>query len=459
VAFSVYEDGKYDIFTVDGARGGPLVPVKENAAVLPPPDRKSSDVAELLASHSLGLPEPTTSKPEVEPYSPKLHVEGVAQPVVGVGVSRFGTSFGGGLAISFSDMLRNHQLVTAFQINSGLGSSTSLKDIGAQVGYFNQAHRWNWGLVGGQVPYLSSGFQSSLSQRPNGDIIQTDQMFVFRQTERSASGVVAYPFNRASRLELQGGASQISFDQIVTTQSYSRITGAVFEDSKETIPFGETLSLGTSSAAYVFDTSIFGATSPVQGQRSRFEVSPTFGTLNFTGFLADYRRYFMPANFYTLGVRVMHYGRYGRDSDDTRIFPLYIGYPWLVRGYDVGSFSSDECLGDGTTSCAAIDRLTGSRMLIGNIEFRFPLLRPFGVSGNMYGPVPAEVAFFADAGTAWNNGQRPEVFGGSRGGVASAGVALRVNIFGFAVGEFDVARPFQRPGRGWQFGFNLMPGW
>ena len=98
-------------------------------------------------------------------------------------------------------------------------------------------------------------------------------------------------------------------------------------------------------------------------------------------------------------------------------------------------------------------------MLISNVEFRFPLLRPFGVSGNMYGPVPVEVAFFADAGTAWNNGERPEVFGGSRGGVSSAGVALRVNIFGFAVGEFDVARPFQRPGRGWQFGFNLMPGW
>ena len=70
VAFSVYEDGKYDIFTVDGARGGPLVPVKENAAVLPPADRKSSDVAELLASHSLGLPEPTTSKPEVDHTAP-----------------------------------------------------------------------------------------------------------------------------------------------------------------------------------------------------------------------------------------------------------------------------------------------------------------------------------------------------------------------------------------------------
>jgi outer membrane protein assembly factor BamA len=77
----------------------------------------------------------------------------------------------------------------------------------------------------------------------------------------------------------------------------------------------------------------------------------------------------------------------------------------------------------------------------------------------MYGPVPVEVAFFADGGTAWQAGERPGVLGGSHGGVSSAGVALRVNIFGFAVGEFDVARPFQRPGQGWQFGFNLMPGW
>jgi Tol biopolymer transport system component len=457
VAFSIYQDGKYDIFTVDGTDGQPPVEIKENAAVLPPNERKPSEVAELLAADTVGLPE--TLKPEVEPYSAKLGIEGVAQPVVGVGVSRFGTSFGGGIALSFTDMLRNHQLVTAVQVNSGLGRSTSAKDIGAQVGYFNQAHRWNWGLVGGQVPYLSSGFQSTLSQRPNGDIIQTDQLFIFRQTERSASGVVAYPFNRASRIELQGGASQVSFDQIVTTQSFSRITGAVFEDTTETTPLGETLSLGTSSAAYVFDTSVFGATSPVQGQRSRFEVSPTFGTLNFTGVLADYRRYFMPANFYTLGVRVMHYGRYGNDAVDPRIFPLYIGYPWLVRGYDVGSFDADECVASGTSSCTAIDRLVGSRMLIGNVEFRFPLLRPFGVSSNMYGPVPVEVALFADGGTAWNNGERPEVLGGARGGVASAGVAFRVNLFGFAVGEFDFARPFQRPGRGWIFGFNLMPGW
>ena len=457
VAFSVYQDGKYDIFAIDKPRGQPPVDLKSNAAVLPPLDRKPSDVSELLAAPTVGLPEP--AKPEVDPYSAKLGIEGVAQPVVGVGVSRFGTSFGGGLALSFTDMLRNHQLVTAIQVNSGLGRSTSVKDIGAQVGYFNQAHRWNWGLVGGQVPYLSSGFQSSLSQRPNGDIIQTDQLFVFRQTERSASGVVAYPFNRAQRIELQGGASQISFDQIVTTQSYSRITGAVFQDSTETTSIGETLSLGTSSAAYVFDTSVFGATSPVQGQRWRFEVSPTFGSLNFTGVLADYRRYFMPARFYTLGVRVMHYGRYGGDSQDPRMFPLNIGYPWLVRGYDVTDIDADECpaagrtrvrrsIGSSGAACSSATSSSGSRSCGRSACPATCMVRCLSKWRSLLMPVRRGTRVSARISS-----EAP----GRR--VTSAGVAFRVNLFGFAVGEFDVIRPFQRPGQGWKFGFNLMPGW
>jgi outer membrane protein assembly factor BamA len=98
-------------------------------------------------------------------------------------------------------------------------------------------------------------------------------------------------------------------------------------------------------------------------------------------------------------------------------------------------------------------------MLVGNVELRFPLLRPFGVTGNMYGPLPVEVALFADAGTAWNQGETPSFRSGSRAAVTSAGVALRVSLFGFAVGELDFTRAFDRPGRGWIFGFNLMPGW
>jgi Tol biopolymer transport system component len=458
LAFGVYQGGKYDILTMEGdAVGVPPRVLPIDAAVLPPLERQPSAVADLLTHPAVGLPEPRTYP--VEPYRAKLQLEGVSQPVVGVGVSRFGTSFGGGIAMSFSDMLENHRLVTAVQLNNGLGTGTSVKDIGAQVGYFNVARRWNWGAIAGQIPYVSSGFQSTVSRLPNGDLVETDDLLVYRQTERSASGLVSYPLNRNRRLDFQGGVSSISFDQIVTTTTYSLYTGDVYQYSTSTMSLAETLNLGTGSAALVFDTSSNGAVGPVRGQRYRFEVAPTFGTLDFTGVLLDYRRYFMPAPFYTLAVRGMQYGRYGSGAEDYRLLPLYIGYPWLVRGYDAGNIGIDECVVSPAGSCDLVDRLSGSRMLVANVELRFPLLRPFGVSSRMYGPLPVEVALFADAGTAWYANQRPSVLRGSRDGVSSAGVALRVNLLGFAVGEFDFIRPFQRPGRGWVFDFNFMPAW
>ena len=80
---------------------------------------------------------------------------------------------------------------------------------------------------------------------------------------------------------------------------------------------------------------------------------------------------------------------------------LFLGYPTLVRGYDVNTFEPSECVPTAASQCPAFDRLAGSRLLVGNIEFRFPLLRPFGVSRRMYGPVPLEVGLFADGGVAW----------------------------------------------------------
>ena len=458
IAFAVYQGGTYSIYTLANPTGTEPRQLAVDAASLPPLQRRTNDVVALLENPSQGLPSPAETYP-VEPYRAKLKLEGVMQPSVGVGVSRFGTSFGGGIALQFSDLLRNHTLMMAVQVNSPVGTSTGVKDIGAQVGYFNAVKRWNWGIVGGQVPYSSGGFQSGVSQLPNGDVVQTDQLFVFRQTERSVTGVTAYPLSRAQRIEFSGGVSSISFDQIVRTQTFSLINGRLLEDSSATTSLGPSLNLGSASAAYVFDTSVFGATSPVSGQRYRMEVAPTLGTLRFTGLLADYRRYFMPAPFYTIAVRALHYGRYGTGALDERILPLDIGYPWLVRGYDVANISVDECRTTSESSCELIDRLIGSRMLVGNVELRFPLLRPFGAERNMYGPLPVEVAFFADSGTAWANGEQPRILGGEREGVASAGVALRANLFGFAVAEFDVIRPFQRPERGWVFGFNLMPGW
>ena len=181
-----------------------------------------------------------------------------------------------------------------------------------------------------------------------------------------------------------------------------------------------------------------------------------FGDIHLTTALADYRHYFTPARFYTLAVRGLHYGRYGDGGEDPRLMPLFLGYPEFVRGYGANSFEPGEC--ESAANCPTFDRLSGSRMLVGNVELRFPLLRPFGVSDRMYGPLPVEVAFFLDSGVAWSTGDKPSFFNGSRKPVSSGGITLRSNVLGFAVAQIDYARPFDRSGRGWVWGFSLTPG-
>ena len=351
-------------------------------------------------------------------------------------------------------MLGNQNLATVFQIST-LGGNFSWKNMAGQVSYMNKTNRWNWGLVGGQVPYMTGGARAS-TDVINGVPVYVEETIIFRQTDRSAAGVVAYPFNRARRLEFQGGVSQIAFDEVTYTEAYDlRNGGLIFRDTQE-VSVAESLNLGTTSAALVFDTSVFGATSPVGGQRYRLEVAPTFGGLRYASVLGDYRRYFMPAPFYTLAARVLHYGRYGSGGEDSRLYPLYIGYPSLVRGYDVNTLDASEC-GASLNSCPAFDRLVGSRILVGNLEFRFPLLRPFGATPGMYGPLPVEVALFADTGVAWTQNTTPELFGGHAQNVTSVGAAFRVNFLGFAVGEFSFAHPLQRD-KDWVFQFHLSPG-
>jgi len=150
----------------------------------------------------------------------------------------------------------------------------------------------------------------------------------------------------------------------------------------------------------------------------------------------------MPVPFYTLAVRAIHYGRYGGSGEDPRLYPLYLGYPTLVRGYDVYTFEAGECVPNAASQCPAFDRLLGSRLLVGDVNFRFPLLRPFGASRRMYGPLPVELALFADGGVAWKSGQRPSMFRGTRGGVSSTGVTFRSHVT--RAGRNLDAQPYKR---------------
>jgi Tol biopolymer transport system component len=458
VAFTGYEEGRIGVYFIEGREALNGVDVESTipeatpaAAILPPAMRTGELVAPALADATTGLP---AAVPAPTPYQARLGLNAVSQPYVSAGYGPFGGMFGGGIALSFSDMLGNHNLDAVIDANTyGGGFSDIYRNTGGIVAYTNLTKRWNWGVSAGQVPYLS-GFTTA-SSTPTGF---AEQEVIFRQTFRGVDGRVAYPISTASRVELGAGFQQISFDQQVRTLRYSR-GGQFLGQSTERTSLADPLHMSTTTAALVYDTSVFGATSPVSGQRSRFEVTPAFGSLDFTTAVADYRRYFMPAPFYTLAARVMHYGRYGNDSQSTSLYPLYLGYPEFVRGYGVGSISADECVaGPAGGTCEIYDRLLGSRLLVANLELRFPLLRPFGVRSGMYGPVPIEVAFFADGGVAWTDSQRPSLFGGERDPISSTGVSLRANMFGFAVAQIDFAYPLQRPERGWVWAFNLMPG-
>lgn len=454
-AINVFDDRRYEIRLLDLAgrdtSGGPAA-----LAQLPSGTHRDNEVAALLADASHGLPPPIVA-PDVQAYSPRLQLDGIATTAIGVGFDRFGTTAAGALGFSFSDMLNTHRVFAAVQYSASLSGEFSAKDIGAEAAYLNQTRRWTWGGLGGQIPYVTGSYTID-SGFYNGEPADREEIRLYRQTERAGSALVAYPFDRFRRVELQGGVTSIAFDRLTRTSIYSQATGNLLYTGSDSAAVAGTMTMATTAAAFVVDRSNFGATSPVQGERYRLEVAPAFGTIHTTSLLADYRRYLMPVSFYTVALRGLHYGRYGSGAEDPRLAPLFVGYPSLVRGYDVNSFSMAECVPAFGSTCPVVDRLLGSRMLVGNAELRMPLLRPFGATTSMYGPVPVEVALFADAGVAWNRGERPTLLGGHRDGITSAGVTVRVNMMGMAIAQLDFARPFQRPGAGWEFQFSLLPG-
>ena len=293
------------------------------------------------------------------------------------------------------------------------------------------------------------------------------------QTDRGVSGMAIYPFSRAERVEFSTGFRQITGKTDVTTRLYDYYSGQQLTQDTTRLSTFPTLNLGIASGALVHDTSIFGATSPIEGSRYRLEYDrdvrprgePEFGhahgrhtdTLTYGAVLADYRRYMVPVRPFTVAVRGLFYGRYGAGAESTLLTPVFIGYPDLVRGYDYGSFNASECGPSPDGSCPALDRLIGSRMMILNAELRFPPWGVFGGSG-YHGPLPLEVALFADGGAAWDSGHSLSFSGANQNFVKSVGAAARINLLGFAVAEIDYVRPLDRLGRGWMWEFNLRPG-
>ncbi len=466
LVFSLFERGGYSLHRLDPAeaRGQPVAVQGDSIAVagiLPPTDVPGGGAVTLRVNDpTTGLP-PAEPRP-VTPYRPSLSLEYVGSPGVGIGVATGpygGVVAGGGVAAYFSDLLGNQ--VVGAQIAGG----GDIRNFGGQLIYQNLSHRWNWGAGLSHSPYIAGfatisdtvvdigGGQQVLGQAIDQIIQRTyyDQALVMTQ----------YPFSMTRRFELSGGFTHVGYG--LEIDRFLVIGNQVFALPRGSGQTPPSVNYGQVSAALVGDYSYFGFTSPIAGGRYRFEVTPIFGGLVLQNVLADYRRY-LYARPFTFAVRAIHVGRYGRDAEDQRLFPLYVGDPLLVRGYEATSFDGGECGGAAAQGdCPVFDRLLGSRVAVANAEIRFPLLGTEGLGLINFPYLATEIAPFFDAGVAWTSEESPNLeFARNtarRVPVFSTGVSARVNLLGYAVLEFYYAYPFQRPLKGGHFGFQIAPGW
>ncbi len=478
LAVSIYEEGpfNYNIYRIDAqrARGGVPIPdriASVDPAIIPPRIRASDELVALLRNPRLGLADPITF--EEDDYSTNLSLDFIGQPTLALAASDFGVFFAGGASLYFSDMLGDVSLYTLFQVNTARGDVA--KGTAALVGYENRSSRWNWGVAGGQIPFVTRFFQTGLVS----DSVVVIRDFRFFQVDRSVNAALAYPLNRSQRFEVSVNARQLDFAVNIDTLAFNQFTFQIVGEGDEDVPTcaegitdprlelcsPSTLYLAGGSTALVYDNSIFGGTSPILGQRYRLEVAPTVGSLNFVNLLGDYRKYFQLARPLAFAVRGLHFGRYLPDGEDERLSEIFVGWSRLVRGYDIGSFEASECFTPGaepiTGGCPILDQLLGSRIGVFNAELRLPLLGGVGVVPAAGFP-PIEIGTFFDAGVAWTSDLGPcfESAGPEdcREPVKSVGFLARLNLFGLAVAELDVVNPLDRPDQDWFVVFNLQPG-
>lgn len=411
-----------------------------------------SRVERYLATARVGLP--TTTEFPSRDYRPRLLLDYITQPSIGVGYDPLmGFGAGGGVAMRFSDMLGNNIL------GATLVAQGTLKDIGGQVAFLNQKHRVNWGVQAGHIPFLQGYFFES--ETTMGRLLQ-------RTYFTSVAGVVAYPLSQSRRLEATLGAQRIAYGfELQEVDRFWNWTQETItpEEAAELFrlrsDFFDPLYFAELRLAFVGDNSFFGFTAPVRGHRFRFSADGTVGSLTFATLIGDYRHYHFVRPFFTLAARGIYAHRFTGGEAQGRLYPLSIAHGTLVRGYSPRSHNF------ATTDVFALnDILFGSQMAVANFEVRMPFfgIREFGLINMPY--LPTDLALFVDIGATWGDhnyldGQLSDQRAtGLDRVIVSTGIAARVNILGAIILEPYYAIGFNRfDDRLGVFGLNFMPGW
>jgi hypothetical protein len=414
--------------------------------------RERISVKALLDSATLELPDPSSFT--FRDYSGSLSADFIAKPTVGFVRDNFGSGFYGGSAISLSDMLANHRLVFAGQVNGRIDEAQILGV------YANLGRRVNWAVGAQQDPYFY--FTGSSASSPDSLGARTITTRLERFIVRQAFVQAFRPFDRFRRVE--GGLRAVNLGR--TTVDFVESvnpSGTITDIQRDQTGLGSVNYLQP-SVALVFDNSVSLWVGPFMGQRHRFEYAPAFGDWQFHQFLGDYRRYDRLVGPFTLATRLLFFGRFGQDGDQ---FPIFLGTPELLRGYTARSLRNNECRSDPSVSasgCGALGQLIGSRIGVVNAELRFPLFRAVTLGFAPVGIPPIEAAVFFDAGLAWDSRsqvvftrQQGEPKDVVRAPLYSWGISLRGNFLGFVVVRADYAKPLSREGKGAYWMLSLGP--
>jgi Tol biopolymer transport system component len=310
-----------------------------------------------------------------------------------VGASPFFASnvgFAGSAQIALSDILSNHVI----QIGASVYGSLDESDL--FLGYYNLAHRTNWGV---------SAFQF---RNDFGVFTAQDRIGFESQIYRGVQGVISRPFSKFSRLEFS--ARGVAVTSTVFDQSFESGFVTTQEVDSELLYFAQPL------VALVTDNVAWGFSGPVQGTRMRLQNGHAFGDVQFNTTLGDLRKYVALGSTVVLATRAIGGASVGNTP---QVFRL--GGPETLRGVGYGA-------------------LEGDTIGLLNVELRFPLVETLRLGWPLrIGLGGIQGVLFFDAGGAWSDGVRVFRRGHLDDVTAGYGLGLRLGLGYFAL-KYDLAQ-------------------
>jgi len=494
IVYSYYRSQKYTIYNAKASQFKSQVIKGDSlnflAGSLPLTVQHDTDIVNKDLKKFLGYHHLSVDSIKRAPFKAHFKMDYITSTGLGVGVSNYGLGLASGLEAIFSDITGRNQIYASASVNG------QLYDIGAQLAYIYREGRWNLGAELSHVPFQYANYSTSegdhLYQGTNiySEIADYDLVRIFQD---QVNLFASYPFSKITRVEFGTGFSHYYSRVDRYTTYYDTLTNSAY-DSEHTRLNQQQYEAdypGTNinpfylyqvSTALIGDNAFFGIAAPLDGFRYHLEADYDIGSYRFFAPTIDLRKY-VRLKPVTLAARLYGYGRFGQADG---LYPLFIGYPFLVRGYEPQTFYSSATPKNGFT----IDQLSGNRIAVANFEIRLPFTGPEQLAMIHSKFLFTDLNLFFDAGLAWNAGQKvyfqknPPVIGSTpelaadgseqftstgsiltqpvygRVPVTSAGVSVRVNIFGYFVLEPYLALPFNRTDvHKPVFGLTFAPGW